>query len=59
MTVTPLSSSVSPQLTAPDVRPDKLGRFGRFGGKYVPETLMPALAELEEAFYTYRNEAGF
>ena len=59
MTVTPLSSSVSPQLTTPDVRPDKLGRFGRFGGKYVPETLMPALAELEQAFYTYRNEAGF
>ncbi|WP_322744895.1 tryptophan synthase subunit beta [Leptolyngbya ectocarpi] len=60
MTVTPLSaSSVSPDLTAPEVRPDKLGRFGRFGGKYVPETLMPALAELEEAFYTYRHEAEF
>ena len=59
MTVTPLSSSVSPNLTASDVRPDKLGRFGRFGGKYVPETLMPALLELEEAFYTYRHEAEF
>ncbi|MEM1251068.1 MAG: tryptophan synthase subunit beta [Cyanobacteria bacterium P01_H01_bin.21] len=59
MTVTPLSSSVSPNLTASDVRPDKLGRFGRFGGKYVPETLMPALSELEEAFYAYRNEAEF
>ncbi|MEA5463408.1 tryptophan synthase subunit beta [Leptothoe sp. PORK10 BA2] len=59
MTATPLSPSVSPQLTAPEVRPDQLGRFGRFGGKYVPETLMPALAELEEAFYTYRHEAGF
>lgn len=31
------------------VRPDALGRFGRFGGQYVPETLMPALAELERA----------
>lgn len=30
-------------------RPDQLGRFGRFGGQYVPETLMPALAELERA----------
>ena len=59
MTVTPLSSSVSPKLTASDVRPDKLGRFGRFGGKYVPETLMPALAELEDAFYTYRDDAEF
>ncbi|MGD1950930.1 MAG: tryptophan synthase subunit beta [Leptolyngbyaceae cyanobacterium] len=46
-------------MTASDVRPDKLGRFGRFGGKYVPETLMPALLELEEAFYTYRHEAEF
>jgi tryptophan synthase beta chain len=26
------------------------GRFGKFGGQYVPETLMPALAELEAAF---------
>ena len=31
-------------------RPDALGRFGQFGGKYVPETLMPALSELETAF---------
>lgn len=31
------------------VVPDSLGRFGRFGGKYVPETLMPALSELEAA----------
>lgn len=31
------------------VRPTPLGRFGAFGGQYVPETLMPALAELEVA----------
>ncbi len=30
-------------------RPSALGRFGKFGGQYVPETLMPALAELEQA----------
>nr|WP_225225628.1 tryptophan synthase subunit beta [Komarekiella delphini-convector] len=36
-----------------------MGRFGRFGGKYVPETLMPALSELETAFEQYRNEASF
>ncbi len=30
-------------------RPSALGRFGRYGGQYVPETLMPALAELEDA----------
>lgn len=40
-------------------RPDNLGRFGRFGGKYVPETLMPALDELETAFRQYRNDPSF
>ena len=30
-------------------RPSAFGRFGRFGGQYVPETLMPALSELEQA----------
>ncbi len=30
--------------------PDQKGRFGQFGGRYVPETLVPACAELEEAF---------
>src|SRR5665213_1472676 len=33
--------------------PDARGRFGDYGGRYVPETLMPALLELETAF----NEA--
>ncbi|NJR38513.1 MAG: tryptophan synthase subunit beta [Leptolyngbyaceae cyanobacterium CSU_1_4] len=42
-----------------DQRPDALGRFGQFGGKYVPETLMPALAELEAAFYQYWQESEF
>ena len=31
------------------LRPSKNGRYGRFGGQYVPETLMPALFELEKA----------
>ena len=30
-------------------RPSKSGRYGKFGGQYVPETLMPALFELEKA----------
>jgi tryptophan synthase beta chain len=55
VTQTPLSPR--PDVTA--ARPDALGRFGQFGGKYVPETLMPALSELEQAFYQYRNEADF
>jgi tryptophan synthase beta chain len=40
-------------------QPDAFGRFGQFGGKYVPETLMPALRELESAFYQYRNDESF
>ncbi|MBF2086043.1 tryptophan synthase subunit beta [Thermoleptolyngbya sp. C42_A2020_037] len=54
MTLTPLPiNQTSVQ------RPDALGRYGKFGGKYVPETLMPALSELEAAFYQYRDDAVF
>jgi tryptophan synthase beta chain len=34
-------------------------RFGRYGGQYVPETLMPALAELERAWVQAREDAGY
>jgi tryptophan synthase beta chain len=34
-------------------------RFGRYGGQYVPETLMPALAELEEAWIAAREDPGY
>ncbi|WP_418886950.1 tryptophan synthase subunit beta [Gloeobacter morelensis] len=39
--------------------PDSRGRFGRFGGQYVPETLMSALAQLEAAFNQYRHDPQF
>jgi tryptophan synthase beta chain len=39
--------------------PDKKGHFGQFGGRYVPETLMPALLELERAYASYRNDPDF
>lgn len=55
MTTTPLSPSSLATAQVPDIQ----GRFGRFGGKYVPETLMPALAELETAYQQYRNDPGF
>lgn len=55
MTTTPIRPSDS----TPAQRPDPLGRFGKFGGKYVPETLMPALSELEQAYQHYRHDAGF
>jgi tryptophan synthase beta chain len=34
-------------------------RFGPYGGQYVPETLMPALAELEAAWLSARDDPGF
>jgi tryptophan synthase beta chain len=35
------------------------GRFGDYGGFYVPEVLIPALEELEEAFYRYNQDRQF
>ena len=35
------------------------GRFGRFGGVYVPEILVPALEQLEEAFLDAQDDEGF
>ena len=35
------------------------GRFGVHGGQYIPETLMNAVIELEEAYDHYRNDPGF
>ncbi|KAL0362800.1 UNVERIFIED_CONTAM: Tryptophan synthase beta chain 2, chloroplastic [Sesamum calycinum] len=40
-------------------RPDSFGRFGKFGGKYVPETLMYALTELEAAFQSLATDHEF
>ena len=39
--------------------PDERGRFGQFGGRYVPETLIPALEELTEAFNHYKNDKDY
>ena len=39
--------------------PDERGRFGRFGGRYVPEGLMAALIELDSAYEQARADAGF
>jgi tryptophan synthase beta chain len=39
--------------------PTKEGYFGRFGGKYVPEILIPALEELELAYEQARNDESF
>ncbi|MCA9399016.1 MAG: pyridoxal-phosphate dependent enzyme, partial [Candidatus Omnitrophica bacterium] len=39
--------------------PDKTGHFGEFGGKYVPETLMALLEDLEAEFKKSRGDAAF
>ncbi|MGB7951183.1 MAG: tryptophan synthase subunit beta [Candidatus Binatia bacterium] len=39
--------------------PDRYGHFGAYGGRYVAETLMPALTELERAYDQARRDASF
>ncbi|MCL4864014.1 MAG: tryptophan synthase subunit beta [Caldilineaceae bacterium] len=53
-TVTPIRERVNYQSV-----PDEAGHFGPYGGKFVPETLMPALDELEEAYLQARNDRDF
>lgn len=39
--------------------PDNKGHFGQYGGRFVPETLMPALIELEKAYNKYKKDKSF
>src|SRR5690625_4181488 len=39
--------------------PDENGRYGKYGGQFVPELLMPALIELEEAYEKAKNDKEF
>jgi len=39
--------------------PDEAGRFGRFGGSYVPETLVPALEQLRSAYGEAKEDPAF
>ncbi|ALX49230.1 tryptophan synthase subunit beta [Lentibacillus amyloliquefaciens] len=39
--------------------PDAAGRYGQFGGRFVPELLMPALLELEESYKSAMNDPAF
>ena len=39
--------------------PDRRGHFGPYGGRYVAETLMPALTELERGYAQVRRDGGF
>jgi len=46
-------------LGPPGPRPAGLGRFGEFGGRFVPETLVPALVELEDEFTRAWSDEAF
>ncbi len=48
-----------PRDHCPRSAPARPGRFGQFGGQYVAETLMPAIAELEAAWRAARADAAF
>ena len=39
--------------------PDRSGHYGDFGGRYVAETLMPAVLELDAAYRELRRDSGF
>ncbi|MBN1140698.1 MAG: tryptophan synthase subunit beta, partial [Deltaproteobacteria bacterium] len=39
--------------------PDEKGHFGEYGGRYVAETLMPALLELETAYWEAQQDPAF
>jgi len=39
--------------------PDERGHFGPYGGRYVPETLMAPLEELERAFHEAQRDEAF
>jgi tryptophan synthase beta chain len=52
-----MTVEVTPELFASV--PDANGRFGQFGGKFVAETLMSALADLESLYDTLKSDAAF
>jgi tryptophan synthase beta chain len=51
-----MTQTAAPQTSSTTSSPD---RFGQFGGKYVPETLIPALEELELAYETAQRDPAF
>lgn len=53
-----MSTSTPPKLASPAV-PDAAGRFGQFGGRYVPETLIRALDQLAEEYAKAKADQEF
>ncbi len=38
---------------------ERKGRYGEYGGQYIPETLVPAVQEVERAYEHYKNDPAF
>lgn len=55
----PSSEALSIMPNEPYSLPDSRGRYGRFGGRYVPETLMHPLLELEQAYASAQADPAF
>ncbi len=53
------STSTRPSDSLRDQWPDARGKYGPYGGRFVPETLMPALDDLMEAWEEFRYDAAF
>lgn len=53
------AAAQAPQAASQAATPHKKGRFGAFGGQYIPETLMYAVQELNNAYTTYKNDPAF
>ena len=54
-----MPAKVAPVVPSQTGFPDALGRFGAFGGRFVPETLMDALNQLSAAYDEARNDPAF
>jgi tryptophan synthase beta chain len=50
---------MTPDKTENNIQPDELGKFGPYGGQFVPETLMPALEELILVYDDARKDPNF
>jgi tryptophan synthase beta chain len=54
-----MNATDSPTPSSAISQPDLRGHFGPYGGRYVGETLMPALLELETAYFHFRDDPAF
>ena len=52
-------ANTSPLLTSNQPLPDRNGHFGPYGGRYVAETLMPLILEVEKAYTACKADPAF